>query len=510
MDQSIVDIILMGLHWTTLLLTILGAVSGMIIGILPGLTATMGVALLVSLTYGWSVVNAFAMMMGLWIGSIFGASRSAILVNIPGTPASIATSFDGYPLSKQGLAGHAIGLATVGSFAGNFIGVVILAIAIFPMLELALRFGSFEFFLLAFVGLTMISSISPASFIKGLLSGCLGFLVAMIGIDPMTGVLRFTYGSVSLATGVSFLPVMIGLFGISEVLISIGEKYPKLIAEKIGKVVPSLSTIKKHSLLMAETGLLGSIIGALPGIGGEVACLMGYDYAKRRVKNPTRPFGEGADEGIIGSETANNSAIGGAIIPMLTLGIPGDAVTAVLLGAFIIHGIQPGPLLLVHHKEFFYLIVLFSLVAGIFLLIFGLSTVRLLSKISVTPKYILMPIIVVLCVVGSFAIHCSFADVHIAFAFGILGYFLRRFGFPLGPLVIGIILGPIADSNLRRSIMLAEGHLLIELLGRPISVVLLIVIILSILSRSAKTKELFRKAWVLFKGVVGKGHLREE
>jgi len=508
MDQSIGDIILMGLHWDTMLLVFLGSVGGMLIGILPGLTATMGIALLVSLTYGLSVVNAFAIMIGLWIGSIFGASRSAILINIPGTPASIATSFDGYPLSKEGHAGHAIGLATVASFAGNLIGVVVLAIAIFPMLEFALRFGSFEFFLLAFVGLTMISSISPGSFIKGLLSGSLGFLVAMVGIDPMTGVLRFTYGSVSLTTGVSFIPVMIGLFGISEVLISIGEKYPKLIAEKIGRVIPSFSTIKKHSWLMAETGLLGTIIGALPGVGGEVACLMGYDYAKRRVKHPTRPFGKGADEGIIAPETANNAAIGGAIIPMLTLGIPGDAVTAVLLGAFIIHGMQPGPLLLVYHKEFFYLIITFIFLAGIFMLVFGLSTVRLLSKISVIPEYILMPIIVVLCVIGSFALQCSFADVHIAFAFGILGYLLRRFGFPLGPLVIGIILGPIADSNLRRSVMLGGGNFFTELLGRPISVVLLIVLILSILSTSAKSKKLFRKAWSLFKGI--KVYLRKE
>lgn len=457
----------------------LGCFAGVYIGAIPGLSATMAVSLLVSFTFGWETHAALALMIGIFVGAVYGGSRSAILLNIPGAPAAVATALDGYPMAKKGQAGSAMGIATTQSVIGTLIGILVLALFAPVISKFALHFSSVDYLLLGVMGMMMVGSLGSKSVFRGLLTAAFGVLLGTVGMDTMTAVPRFTFGVLYLQTGVDYVVAMIGLFGISEALIQIQQKDVKAVKQKLDKIIPNFSTCKKHLGLTLRSSVIGVLVGALPGAGGDIAALLSYDQAKRTVKNPEVPFGEGAVEGLVAPETANNAAIGGAFIPMLTLGIPGDSVTAVMLAALMIHGLKPGPNLMNTTPDLFYLIVSCLVLAAIFLVIFGLTGVKLFAKIVEIPKGILLPLIMVLSAVGSFAIKNSLFDVFWMFGFGILGYFMKRFDYPVAPCVLGIILSSLLEENFRRGVMLSGsvGGMLLGIFKSPISVVLLVLIV---------------------------------
>lgn len=475
-----------------LFLIVAGVASGIVVGALPGLSVTMAVALLTSLTFGWPVMPALVLMLSVWIGGCYGGSKSAILLNIPGAPPAIATALDGYPLARQGKAGHAMGFAIIGSVVGGLIGVAVLATMAPWVAELGLKFGPPEYFLLVVLGLTMLGSLSSKSLVKGILSGCLGVAVAMIGLDTMYGTGRFTFGSVQLAGGIHFVPALIGIFGISEVLTQVEALGTPRQAIEAGvlRVREYLASFRRFLPLTLRSAVIGTFIGAIPGIGGEIACLVAYDQARRTVKKPTAEFGKGAYEGVLAPEVANNAAIGGALIPMLTLGIPGDAVTAVILGMLFIHGLRPGPLVFTQDLTFFWVIVIASVVANFFLLALGFLCARWMAKVVTVPMSLLMPIIVCLSVVGAFAVQNRMFDVYLVFLFGIIGFLLRKGGFPTGPVILGLILGPMADGELRRTLAMYDGSALKAFSTRPISLVLIAVILLTLAGQSETFRQI--------------------
>ena len=467
----------------------IGTFAGVYVGAIPGLTGTMTVSLLVSFTYSWSANNALALMIGVFVGVVFGGSRSAILLNMPSAPAAVATGFDGYPLAQRGLAGEAMGLATTQSFFGTILGIIALAVGAPLVSKFALSFRSIDYLMLALIGLMTVGSLSGKSIKHGLIAGAIGLLAGCVGIDPQTAVRRFTFGLPYLNSGVDFLVAMIGLFGGAEALFQLTQMHTVPAKQQVKRIIPSWQTTQKHLPLTLRSAVLGVLVGAIPGAGGDIAALLSYDQAKRSTRHPSAPFGEGALEGVIAPETANNAAIGGAFIPMLTLGIPGDAVTAVLISALTVHGLRPGPNLMSSSPDLFWLIVSCLIFASFFLLLFGLTGIRLFSKIVETPKGILIPTILVLSVIGTFAIRNSLYDILWMFAFAILGYFLKRYDYPVAPLVLGIILCPLFENNYRRGVMLAGSlpGLVKNIFDSPISL-LLFMLIVFLFVYQAKTK----------------------
>lgn len=468
-------------------LTAAGVFAGIYLGAVPGLSVTMAVSILISFTFRWDVNDALALMCGIYLGGVYGGSRSAILLNIPGAPASIATALDGYPMAKRGEAGQAIGLTTVMSVIGGLVGVIVLAAAA-PMLSgFALQFSPRDYLLLAFWGILLVGSLSGESLAKGIFAGALGVLIGTVGLDPLTAQPRFTFGSMQLTAGISYVAAMIGLFGVAEVLVQIHDIKLQAVRQNVSKILPSWGLVKKYLPLSLRTSGIGVVVGALPGAGGDIASLMAYDHAKRTTREPSRPFGEGAYEGLVAPETANNAAVGGAYVPMLTLGIPGDAVTAVIIGALFIHGLTPGPMLMITTPHLFWFIVGALLLANVFLLIFGLTGIRLFCKIMEIPKPVLLPLILVLSVVGAYAINNNPVDVYWMLAFGVLGYFMKSYGFQVAPVVLGIILGPLMDRSYRQAMISAEGDLLVYVSGfftSPLSLGIVIAISLTLLSQT--------------------------
>ncbi|MDI6726544.1 MAG: tripartite tricarboxylate transporter permease [Smithellaceae bacterium] len=463
-----------------MLLTALGTLSGIYIGAIPGLSVTMAVSILISFTFSWEINPALALMVGIYVGGVYGGSRSSILLNIPGAPAAVATAFDGYPLAKLGETGKAIGLSTTASVIGGFVGIIILALSAPTISEYSLKFAPRDYFLLAIMGILLVGSLSGESLAKGIFAGALGVLLSMVGMDNFTGQGRFTFGSIALMSGIHFVAIMIGLFGVSEALMQIHDLHIKPIKQDVSKIIPSFRLLLKHLPLIIKSSLLGTGVGALPGTGGDIAALLAYGSARRSVKNPSRPFGQGAYEGVIAPETANNAAIGGAYIPMLTLGIPGDAVTAVIIGALFIHGLKPGPMLMLETPHLFWFTVGNLTLANIFLLFFGLTGVRVFAKLVEVPKGLLLPIIIIISVVGTYAINNNVADVYWMLGFGIFGYILKVYGFQVGPVVLGIILGPLMESGFRRAMMDVQHDIpgfFLNLIVNPISLALTISIL---------------------------------
>ena len=478
-----------------ILLIALGTFSGIYLGAIPGLSVTMAVSLLISFTYSWETYSALALMIGIYCGGVYGGSRSAILLNIPGAPAAIATTFDGYPLAKLGEAGTAIGITTIQSVFGGLIGTAVLALAAPLVSEIALMFAPRDYFLVAIMGLLLVGSLGKQSTAKGLFMAALGILLGMVGMDLLTGQPRFTFGSLNLMNGINYITAMIGLFGVSEALMQIKLKDMPIVKQKIDKIIPSWKTLIELLPLSLRSAFIGVMVGALPGTGGDIAALIAYDNAKRTVKKPSRPFGEGAIEGLVAPETANNSAIGGAFIPMLTLGIPGDPVTAIFIGALFIHGIKPGPMLMVETPELFWFIVISLLISNVFLLIFGLTGIKIFTKLVEIPKNILIPIIIILSVIGTYTISNNIWDIYIMLIFGVLGYILKNFNFPLGPLVLGMILAPLLDTNYRRAVMTSGSILAFikDMVSNPISLILLVSIIFMMISGTKWFKQVISR-----------------
>lgn len=474
----------------------LGTFAGIYVGAIPGLSVTMAVSILISFTFSWDVYPALALMIGIYMGGVYGGSRTAILLNIPGAPAAIATALDGYPMAQKGLAGEAIGVVTVVSFIGGFIGILALAIFAPLLADFAIRFQPRDYFLLGVLGILLVGSLSGESLVKGIFAGALGVGLGSVGMDPLTFTERFTFGTDGLRAGVSFVAVMIGMFGISEGLMQLHTLNSPVIKQKIGRIVPSWPLVRKHLPLGMQTSSIGTVIGALPGTGGDIAALIAYDHATRVTKNPEVPFGKGAVEGLVAPETANNAAVSGAFIPMLTLGIPGDAVTAIMIGALFIHGLNPGPMLMVDQPDMFWFIVSSLALANCFMLIFGLTGIRAFVKIVEMPRAVLLPVILLLSVVGAYAVSNSLTDVYWMLGFGVFGYFMKLYGYPLGPVILGVILSRLLDDNWRRAIISDQESLWMLLKGTlmsPLSAVLFISVVLIFVSKTPLWGMIFRK-----------------
>lgn len=479
-----------------LLLTALGTFAGIYVGAIPGLSVTMAASILISFTFKWDINEALALIAGVYVGGVYGGGRTAILLNIPGAPSAIATALDGYPLAKKGLAGEAIGLTTVMSVLGGLIGILALAVAAPLIADFAIKFTSREYMLLGIIGILLVGTLSGESFAKGAFSGALGVMIGMIGLDPMTAEARFTFGSINLMGGVPFVVAMIGFFGVAEALVQLEHLDTPRIKQIVSRVVPSWSDLRRYFRLMLKSSGIGTVIGALPGTGGDIAALLAYDQAKRSTKAPEVPFGEGAKEGLVAPEAANNAAIGGAFVPMLTLGIPGDAVTAIIIGALYIHGLRPGPLLLSDSPHLFWFMVGNLTLANLFLLVFGLSGIRFFAKVVECPQAILVPLIVVLSAIGAYAIQNNPAHITWALGFGVVGYLLRRYGFQVGPIILGVILGPMIDSNYRRAMIGARndvGQFFLDLVSHPISLVLLCALAFMLLSQIPLVKRFWKR-----------------
>lgn len=472
---------LFNLAWSVLL--------GIVVGALPGLTAVMALSLIVGLTYDMSTGSAMVVLMGIYVGGIYGASQSAILVGIPGTSCASATLLDGYPLAQQGEAGPTIGLATVSSVIGTIFGMLFLVSLTPPLAKFALEFQTWEYFLLGILGIIICGNLAAeGESIKGWISGFAGLLIAMVGLETVYAYPRFSYGSIQLAGGISFVPAMIGLFGMAEVMDVIQHLDKRSATQSVKGVLPHLSDVIGHLRLSLQSGLIGVFIGIIPGAGEDIASWVAYDLARRTSKKPEL-FGKGSVEGVIAAETANNAAIGGALIPCLSLAIPGSAAAAVMLAGIWLHGIRPGPLLMLEFPNFIYQMSAILLLASIMMLFMGLLVAFPMTKILQVPKEVLMAIVMVLAVVGSYAINLKMFDVLTMFIFGILGYIFRKVNLPAAPMVLGIILGPMVDQNLRRGLSITGGSIL-PMFQRPIALSLFILIIFMMISQSKWARKL--------------------
>ena len=456
---------------------------GIIVGMLPGLTATMGVALMTTLTFSMPPDNAILILVCMYIGAIYGGGRSAILLNIPGTPANAATAMDGHPLAMKGEAGRAIGISTTGSFLGSIIGMVLLAFCTPLLGNFALNFQSFEFFWLAVFGVVISGNLTaPKDPVKGWISGFLGLFIALIGMEGIHGFVRFSFGNTNLSGGINLIPAMVGAFGFAEILSMMKYRQVNVVKSSIERVIPRFREIFRYRKTIVRSGLIGTLIGAIPGVGEDIAAWVSYDFAKRGSSEP-ETFGTGNIEGLIASETGNNAAVAGAVIPVLSLGIPGSAPAAVLLAAMFIHGVRPGPLIMIESPEFVYKVVAMVFLATCAMFILGLSMVRYVVKVLQVPRTKLMPIIFTLCVVGSFAIQSRIFDVRVMVFFGILGFIMLEMEYPVAPMILGLILGNMLDTNLRRALVISEGDIL-QFISRPICIVLIFLIVLTLVSKT--------------------------
>jgi putative tricarboxylic transport membrane protein len=471
-------------------LLILGVTGGIVIGSLPGLTATMGVAILLPFTFGMSPTAALVMLVGIYIGAIYGGSIAAILLRTPGTPAAAATVADGNALVEQGKAGVALSMSAIASFTGGLISTIML-ITLSPLLaKFALRFSAPEYFMLAIFGLTIIASISSKNIVKGFLGGFFGLFLATIGMDPVTSFPRFTFGNIQMLNGLSIIPVLIGLFAVAEALIQLESilKKQKKHSTITNRKLISLKDVLSVTPTMVKSALMGTFIGSIPGAGADIAAFISYNEAKRSSKTPEK-FGNGHLQGIAAPEAGNNGVTGGALVPLLTLGVPGDAVAAILLGALIIQGIAPGPMLFEKNPEIVYGLFSSMLVGNVLMLIIGLTCIRFFSRIVDIPKKLIIPMILILSIVGSYAINNNLFDVLVTILFGIIGYLLCKVEIPQSPIVLALILGPMAESNLRKSILMYEGSWSF-LYTRPITIAFIILSIFSLVTsiRMKKSK----------------------
>jgi putative tricarboxylic transport membrane protein len=461
-------------------LVLFGAVLlGIVFGALPGLTATLGVALLTTLTYGLSTELAMVALIGIYVGAIYGGSHPAVLLNIPGTGAAAATAMEGFPLSQQGRGGEAIATATITSFIGTLAGVVAMLMFIPLLAQLAFQFTSVEFFLLALFGVLICGSLtSPDVPVKGWIAGLLGLLMGTVGVDPIQGYYRFTFGVPELLGGIEIIPVILGGFAIPQILRTLRRVDVQPLVGRLMRVWPDWRLIGRKIGVTLRSGLLGVGVGAIPGVGEDIAAWMSYDAAKKLSKEPEQ-YGKGNMEGVIAAETANNACIGGALIPLLTLGVPGSPPAAMLLGAIWLHGVRPGPMLTFEFPTFIPQVSAILAWASLVMLICGLLVTRVTVRVLRVPIGVLMPLVAFFSVLGSYALGLNLFNVYLMFAFGLVAYLLEEMGYPIAPLVIGVILGPMADTNLRRA-LIGSGGSVVPFVTRPVALVLLALILISL------------------------------
>ncbi len=456
----------------------LGSFFGIIIGAIPGLTATMGIALLVPFTFGMTPITGIVMLLGIYTGAIYGGGIASILIKTPGTPAAMATTYDGYPMAQKGLAGKAIGIATISSGVGGTFTAVCLAFFAPILANFALRFSAPEYFALAVFGLSVTITLSGRSPVKGFISGTLGLLVAMVGLDPMGGFQRFTFGRSELTGGLSFVPMLIGLFALSEGFrqVEIIFSAPK-VNVVIRNILPRWSDLKSCLSAYIRACPIGLIVGITPAIGADTSAFVSYAETKRTSKHPEK-FGTGVPEGVAAAQCGENASTGGDVLPMITLGIPGDAATAVLMGALTIHNLQPGPMLFKNQPEVVHEIFAGMILANLTFVALGLIFARFFAQVINLDRKYLIPVIFICCMVGSYAINNVFYDLVTCVVCGFIGYLMIRYDFPVAPMVLAQILGGMMESNFRRALVMSRGDPLI-FLTRPITATILILAILT-------------------------------
>lgn len=474
------------------LLYALGAtLSGIVIGILPGLSATLGIALMTTLTVKMVPTDAILVLVCVYVGAIYGGSRTGILLNIPGTAANAAATLDGHALARQGQAGRAMGISTTGSVAGSLFGVLCLATFTPLLAEVALKFQAFEFFWLALLGVLMSGSLTGNDPLKGWLMGFLGLFTAQIGLDGIHAYPRFTFGTNELSGGIALIPALVGAFGFAEILMVLSEPAKKAMINAVDSILPRISDVLRYWKTILRSGAIGVFIGILPGVGEDMGAWTSYAVA-RRFSPEREQFGKGSIEGMMAAETGDNAAIPGAIIPALALAVPGSAPAAVLMAAMIIHGVQPGPMLMVNQPQFAYDVVAITLIATLCILLFGLVMVRPLMWVLRVPRAIIMPIVFVLCTLGAYAIAARVFDIWVMLVTGVVCFVLRRRGFPVAPFVLGLVLGDIVDKNLRRGLVISDGDLS-PFFTRPMAGVLAAVVILTVLAQVPAVRRLIAR-----------------
>jgi putative tricarboxylic transport membrane protein len=460
---------------TTLLLIFLGVVLGIIFGAIPGMSATMAVALCLPISFAFPPIPGISLLLGLYIGGVSGGLISAILLNIPGTPSSIATCFDGSPMAKKGEAGRALGIGILYSFLGGFISFLALIAIAPPVARFSLRFSPFEYFAVTVFSITMIASLSEGSLIKGILSGVLVLAFSLFGSAPIDSFRRFTFGISEMDIGFNLLSVLIGFYAITEIVDTAGQKYKKEEHVVFGYNMRGFGISVKEFIdqigNFVRSTLIGIGIGILPGIGGSTSNIIAYAAAKNTSKYPEK-FGTGVIDGVIATETANNATIGGAMIPLLSLGIPGDAVTAMLLGGLMMQGIVPGPMMFTTNGDLVWAVFVALMVANVIMIIVEFFGIRVFVRLLEIPKNILLSVVVCLCVIGAFATNNRVFDVQAMFIFGAIGFGLQKLKMPLPPIVLGFILGPILETNLRRGLMMTNGDFT-PFVTKPIALVFL-------------------------------------
>ena len=470
-------------QWQNFLIIPLGLAIGIVVGAIPGLTSDLGIILCIPLTYGMDPTMAILMLLAIYCGGTYGGSITAILINTPGTSANAATLFDGYPMTCRGQAFKALQMALFASTIGGLISAFSLLFLAPQIARITLLFGPAEYFALSVFGLSVIAGVSNKSIFKGLMGACIGLFIATVGIDNISGTARFTFGQNKLMAGIDLIIALIGLFAISEILMK--SKYnPKtdhkvVRADSITKDKITKEEYRRCRKPIGIGSLIGVIIGATPGTGGGLAAFIAYNQVKQSSKHP-ETFGQGEIEGVAVSEAANNGACGSTMIPMLTLGVPGDGATAILMGAFMLHGMVPGPSLFTEHGNIVYAIMLGLIVVNVFMYILGSGFTRFYAHITRIPYEMLAPIVLTFCIAGAYSTNNRIYDIYVILLFGIVAYFLRRMDFQLVPILLGIVLGPLAEKNFRRAMVISEGSMDI-FFTRPISCAFLLIAIGSVL-----------------------------
>jgi putative tricarboxylic transport membrane protein len=451
----------------------IGVFIGTLIGVLPGIGPVAAMSLLLPVTFNATPEAGIIMLAGIYYGSMYGGSTTAILVNIPGEAASVVTCLDGHQMARQGRAGPALGIAAIGSFIAGTIAVVGLMLVAPTLARFAVKFGPPEYFSLMILGLSILTYLSHGSLVKALIMACIGLILGLVGLDSINGAPRLTFDRMELVDGVGLVPIVMGLFGIAEILINLEQKIARdLVTARIEGLLPTRKDWAESGWPLARGSALGFVLGILPGGGAVIASFLAYALEKRLSRTPEQ-FGKGAIAGVAAPEAANNAAAGSGFIPLMTLGIPPNVVMALLLGAFIVHGLQPGPLLMVQNPGLFWGIVASMYIGNVMLLILNLPLIGLWTQVLKVPYKILFPLILLFCLIGVYSISNAIFDIYVMLAFGVLGYLMRKFGYEPAPLVLAFVLGPMMENNLRKSLILSSGDFAI-FVERPISVACLV------------------------------------
>lgn len=472
--QSVLQGFAVALTIKNLAFAFAGVLLGTLVGVLPGIGPAAGISLLLPSTYHADPTASMIMLCGLYYGTMYGGSTTSILVNIPGEAASIVTCFDGYQMARQGRAGPALGIAAFGSFIAGTVSVVGLMFLAPTLASFALKFGSPEYFSLMVMSMTLVTYLSQRSMIKGIMMASLGLILSVVGMDPVTAKLRFTYDILVLRDGLGIVPVVMGLFGVSEVLLNVGVGIDREVFKtKIKHLFPTRQDWRDSSMPIVRGSFMGFILGIIPGIGGIIPTFISYGLEKRLSKHPEQ-FGTGRIEGVAGPESCNNAAATGTFVPMFSLGIPANAITAILLGALTIYGLQPGPLLVSEHPDLFWGVIASMYIGNVMLLVLNLPLIPLWVLILKVPYMILYPLILLFCLIGAYTLSNSVGDVIIMCIFGVVGIFMKKFQFEPAPLVLALVLGPMMEDNLRQSLIISGGNFA-AFFTRPLSAFFLIV-----------------------------------